>query len=238
MEEKRWETYLDEVLSFVTFKYDHKTIRRELAEHMMDLQEDLMAEGMDEETAAYMTVEYMGDAAEIGQELNKEHSALLGRCWRMARGLVILLVILNIPAAVSIGTMLFAGRFAEYNPSTQAALVWQKELEGEYQIYDDTLLLGDLYYYEDGTLELVYYTKRSPFARSIDWSLTLSLDVLDAEGNSVQAGGGGYKDSGYYAVGCNHLDGVPADAKTLQIFCAKNLNILVDLETGEVTADA
>lgn len=71
MKEKRWETYLDEVLSFVKFKYDHKAIRRELAEHMADLQEDLLAEGMDEETAAYMTAEYMGDAAEI---LAKESS--------------------------------------------------------------------------------------------------------------------------------------------------------------------
>lgn len=238
MKEKCWEKYLDEVLSFVKFKYDHKAIRRELAEHMADLQEDLLAEGMDEETAAYMTVEYMGDAAEIGQELNKEHSAMLGRCWRMARALMILLVIVNIPAAISIGTMLFAGRFEEYTPSTQAELVWQKELEGEYQIYDDTLLLGDLYYYEDGTLELVYYTKRSPFAKSIDWSLTVSLDVLDAEGNSVRAGGGGYKGSGYYAMGCDHLYGVTEDAKTLRIFCAENLNILVDLETGEVTEDA
>ena len=49
MDEKRWETYLDEVLSFVKFKYDHKAIRRELAEHMADLKEELMAEGLDEE---------------------------------------------------------------------------------------------------------------------------------------------------------------------------------------------
>lgn len=237
MEDKRWSAYLDAVLSHVKFKYDHRAIREELAAHLADLREDLLAEGLDEAAADYMAVEYMGDAAEIGQALDREHGAILGWIWRAARAIVILLTVCNIPAALTLGENLLFGGREPYEPSTDAALVWQKELDKSFQIYDDTLLLEDLYYYEDGTLDLFYRTKRSLFARSIDWSLTISLDVLDAEGNSVRAGGGGYKGGGYIAAGRDFLKQVPADAKELIIYCG-NREFLVDLQTGEVTEDA
>lgn len=237
MEEKRWQEYLDAVLSHVKFKYDHAEIRAELAAHLADLQEDLLAEGMDEDAAAYMAVEYMGDAAELGEELDKEHHAALGWIWRAARILVILLALLNLPTAFSLGQDILGGKEA-YTPSTDADLLWQLELDREYVLYDDTLLLEDLYYYADGTLELFYYTKRSPFARSIGWSLPITLDVLDAKGNSILVGGGGSRGGGYFAAGCDHLDNVPADAKILQIECTQYLTIWVDLESGEVTEDA
>lgn len=237
MDEKKWESYLDEVLSFVKFKYDHKAIRRELAEHMADLKEDLMGEGMDEEAAEYMTIAHMGDAAEIGQELNKEHHALLGWVWRISRILVACLIGANImPMFVFVSGMV-SNLFEEYEPSTDAAVVWQMELDEEYQVYDDTLLLGDIYYYEDGVLDVVYHTKRSPFSRSIGWGMTITLGIFDAEGNDIRVGGGGYKRGGYYGIGVDHLDGVSENAKILEIYCS-DLVVRVDLETGEVTDNA
>ena len=237
MDEKRWEQYLNEVLSFVKFKYDHKDIRRELVEHMADLKEDLMAEGMDEDAAEYMTVEFMGDAAEIGQELDKEHHALLGWVWRGARALAIILIVMNILPAFNFVSGLVSNVFEKYEPRTEAAEAWRMELDQEYQIYDDTLILDDIYYYEDGSLEVVYHTKRSPFARSVGWSVGISLGIFDAEGNDIRAGGGGYKSGGYYGIGVDYLKDVPADAKTLEIYCG-DLLVTVDLETGEVTDNA
>ncbi|WP_458407309.1 permease prefix domain 1-containing protein [Anaerotignum sp.] len=237
MDEKRWEMYLDEVLSFVKFKYDHKAIRRELAEHMADLKEDLMAEGMDEDAAEYMTVEYMGEAAEIGQELDQEHHALLGWVWRISRILVACLIGANIMPLFSFVTGMTSNIMEKYEPSTEATVVWQMELDKEYQIYDDTLILDDIYYYEDKKLDVVYHTKRSPLSRSIGWGMTISLGIFDAEGNDIREGGGGYKSGGYYGIGVDHLDEVPADAKTLEIYCS-DLAVTVDLETGEVTDNA
>lgn len=237
MDEKRWETYLDEVLSFVKFKYDHKEIRRELTEHMADLKEDLMADGMDEEAAEYMTIAHMGDAAEIGQELDQEHHALLGWVWRISRNIVIFLLAVHSLTLIGMAESVFSGYLEKYEPSTDAPVVWQMELDKEYQIYDDTLILGDIYYYEDGNLDVVYHTKRSPFARSINWGLSINLGIFDKEGNDIRAGGGGYKSGGYYAMGADHLDDVPADAKTLEIYCS-DLVITVDMETGEVTDNA
>ena len=237
MDEKKWESYLDEVLSFVKFKYDHKAIRRELAEHMADLKEDLMADGMDEEAAEYMTIAHMGDAEEIGQELNKEHHALLGWVWRISRILVACLIGANImPMFVFLSGMV-SNLFEEFEPSTDAAVVWQMELDEEYQIYDDTLILEDIYYYEDGTLDVVYHTKRSPFARSDNWSMGMYLGIFDAEGNDIRVGGSGYKRGGYYGIGVDHLDGVSENAKILEIYCS-DLVVTVDLETGEVTDNA
>ena len=237
MDEKKWEMYLDEVLSFVKFKYDHKDIRRELAEHMTDLKEDLMADGMDEEAAEYMTIAHMGDAAEIGQELDKEHHALLGWVWRISRVLVACLIGANIMPLFVLVTGMMSNLSAGYEPHTEAPLVWQMELDKEYQIYDDTLILEDAYYYEDGMLEVSYRTKRNPFARSIDWSLSIFLSVFDEEGNDIGEGGGGYKSGGYYGVGRDYKREVPADAKTLEIYCS-DLVVTVDLETGEVTDNA
>ena len=237
MDEKKWETYLDEVLSFVKFKYDHKDIRRELAEHMSDLKEDLMADGMDEEAAEYMTIAHMGDAAEIGQELNKEHHALLGWVWRISRILVACLIGANIMPLITFVTLATSNLSAGYEPHTEAPLVWQMELDKEYKIYDDTLILKDIYYYEDGMLEVFYRTKRNPFARSIDWSLSVFLGVLDKDGNNVGEGGGGYKSSGYYSIGTDYKREVPVDAKTLEIYCC-DMVVMVDLETGEVTDNA
>ena len=78
MNEKKWENYITDVLSYVKFKFDHRTIRKELQEHMEDLCEDLKAEGMDAEIAESLAVDCMGDATEVGQALNKEHGVILG----------------------------------------------------------------------------------------------------------------------------------------------------------------
>ena len=239
MDEKRREQYLDEVLSFVKFKYDHKAIRRELAEHMADLKEDLMAEGMDEEAAEYMAVEYMGDAAEIGRELDKEHHALLGWVWRISKRIVFILLVVNALPFISLVDNMIFGCTEEYEPSTDAAVAWERKLDEEYQIYDDTLILGSVYYYEDGLLEMTYWTKRNPFARSIDWSLSVGIDGYDEEGNRIpHTQGGGYKGGGYHSLGTVHMDEVPADIKTLKIYCTEQMTLSVDLETGEVEEDA
>lgn len=237
MEEKRWENYLNEVLSFVKFKYDHKDIRRELTEHMQDLKEELMAEGMDEAAAAYMAVEYMGDAAEIGQKLDKEHGVFLGWLWRVTRALAILLILLTFSDLHSFFYGMVRNSFEEYEPQSESAELWRMELDREYQVYEDTLILEDVYYYEDGTMAVVYRTKYNPFDTTIDWGNTIGTKVLDESGGKISVGGGGFKQGGYNGIGWSTMNEVPADAKTLEITCS-NLTVTVDLETGEVADNA
>lgn len=237
MKENSWDGYINEILSFVKFRYDHKAIRRELTEHMEDLQETLMAEGLDETAAAYMTVEYMGEAAEIGQALDQEHHALLGWVWRISRVLAILLILLTFSDLHSFFYGMVRNSFEQYEPQSESAELWHMELDREYQVYADTLILEDVYYYEDGTMAVVYRTKYNPFDTTIDWGNTIGAKALDAGGESVSVGGGGFKQGGYNGIGWNTLNEVPADAKKLQISCS-HLVVTVDLETGEVTDNA
>lgn len=234
MKEEKWQRYLEEVLSFVRFRYDHRAIRRELTEHMEDLYEELLAEDFAEDAAAEAVLQCMGDAEEIGRALDKEHGVVLGWIWRSLRTVVIVLFLFNIIPILSFCTAFFSNWSAEYEPREDHTLLWRMELDKEYQMYDDTLLLEDLYYYENGLLELFYKTKRSPFARSIDWSISLSLQAFDAEGNEIQTCGGGWSHGGYISVGAQHLDAVPQDVKTLEIYTG-HFVFSVDLETGEVT---
>ena len=74
MRSPEWEKYVKDILSHVKFKYDHKYIYSEIMEHMEDLYNNLVNEGIDENEAIKLTVEYMGDSEEIGKALNKEHN--------------------------------------------------------------------------------------------------------------------------------------------------------------------
>ena len=237
MDEKRWEQYLNEVLSFVKFKYDHKAIRRELAEHMADLKEELMTEGVDKDAAEYMAVEYMGDAAEIGRELDQEHHALLGWVWQISRVLAILMVIVTlVPMYYKVGSMI-GNIFERYEPPEGVTEVWQRELDREYQIYDDRLMLDTMHLYDDGTLVVVYRTTRPFFAESIDWSMGISLEAFDENEKKLGLHGGGYKKGGLYGLGYEKLKGFSDEVKTVNIYCS-DLVITVDMETGEVTDNA
>ena len=234
MKEEKWQAYLEEVLSFVRFRYDHRALRRELNEHMEDLYEELLADGFAADAAAEAVLQCMGDAEEIGRALDKEHGAVLGWIWRTLRAVLIVLLLFNIIPLLSFCTAFFSNLFAEYEAREDRALIWQMELDKEYQMYDDTLLLEDIYYYENGLLELSYRTKRSPFARSIDWSMSLSLQAFDADGEEIRTCGGGWSDGGYITIGAQHLDEVPPDVKTVEIHTG-NFVFSVDLDTGEVT---
>ncbi|WP_306544043.1 permease prefix domain 1-containing protein [Anaerotignum sp.] len=64
--------------SCVQFRFDRRAIRQELLAHMEDLYEDLLSQDIDEEQAAQLTVDYMGDSMEVGKELNEIHNPVLG----------------------------------------------------------------------------------------------------------------------------------------------------------------
>ena len=219
------------------FKYDHKAIRRELAEHMADLKEDLMAEGLDQEAAEYMTIAHMGDAAEIGRELDMEHHALLGWVWRISRIVVVILIILNFSNIQWFFTAFIGNHFEKYEPQSTSAEVWRMELDREYHVYDYTLLIEDVYFYEDNTMTIVYRTKYNPFDKIIDWGVTLRADILDEDGEYACKSGGGYKNGGYNGIGWTTKKEVFPDAKMLKLQFG-DLLVTVDLETGEVTDNA
>lgn len=91
--------FLDAVLKEVRFTWDHSKIKEELNDHIDAHIEDLIQDGVDEEEALHIALESMGDAQEIGVELNEVHKPFWG--WmlffsRLALGVVILIISVSI----------------------------------------------------------------------------------------------------------------------------------------------
>ena len=78
MGKELFENYIKAVTSYVKFRFDRRAIGQELREHMEDLYEDLLSQDIDEEQAAQLTVDYMGDSEELGKELNEAHNPVWG----------------------------------------------------------------------------------------------------------------------------------------------------------------
>ena len=74
-----WDEYLNKVVSHVKFKYDRKEIKWELEEHMEDMYDDFISDGMNEEDAKKAVIDCMGDADEIGKE--RPPAGAGGRLW-------------------------------------------------------------------------------------------------------------------------------------------------------------
>ncbi len=114
--------FLDAVLKEVRFSWDHSKIKEELNDHIDAHIEDLIEEGLDEEEALHIALESMGDAHEIGVELNEVHKPFWG--WmlffsRLALGIVVLSLIFSIviPSIKSL-----------FNPETQYELTYKNSL--------------------------------------------------------------------------------------------------------------
>lgn len=78
MESGPFSQFTGAVCARIRFQPDRAIIAEELTAHLEDRAEVLMAHGFDEETAQARAVAAMGDPAEIGKELDREHSPFWG----------------------------------------------------------------------------------------------------------------------------------------------------------------
>ena len=101
MQVHEWEEYLEQVTNHVRFKYDHPDIRLELRAHLEDRTEDFLLEGCSLEEAQHQALLVMGDAKEVGEALDREHSPLLGWLWRLIHWAVIAMLVLLIPSMLN-----------------------------------------------------------------------------------------------------------------------------------------
>ncbi len=186
MQEQRWEEYLRLTLSYVRFRWDHKAIERELRAHMEDLCEELITEGMDMDKAVYMTVEYMGEAEEIGRALDKEHSCWLGWLWQASRVVFLCVLLFTLPTVT--GFLSGIGRsaeayFSDY-PAAEGALQYTVRL-GESVWMDETkITIDQVRYYDSGQMQICYtescrMTEKTLVFSSADTDWT----VWDEKGN-------------------------------------------------------
>ncbi|GBF71980.1 hypothetical protein PA598K_00210 [Paenibacillus sp. 598K] len=69
--------FLQTVCEQIRTKKAHRSVRRELEGHIADLVEELMAEGMERQEAERVAIARMGDARDIGRQLNEVHKPVI-----------------------------------------------------------------------------------------------------------------------------------------------------------------
>ena len=154
----------------VRFRPDRAAITAELTAHLEDHMDALVARGFPPETAARQAVAAMGDPEEIGKELDKSHSPLLGWfqiCFRIAVwGLAVLVLLFTLPQVGAIAEDLTAplqdgGHLDEFLTQND-----------EYDIVAD-LNPGAVWHYEGYTFSI----PRALVVRASDGSLSLHYAV-------------------------------------------------------------
>lgn len=239
MGEKKWDSYIKNVLSHVKFKFDHKAIRMELTEHMEDLCNDLVSDGMDQEAAEYLTLAYMGDASEIGKELNEEHNAVLGWIWRISRVLFICVLLLCMPAVGSALSFAFGtvstvlGDYEMPYYPEELVLVDSLDVEEEIWIDDVRLTVEEIRYYDNGELHICYDTFYKKNGRLHVWEGAYyePWEVVDEKGNEGKWSWRGSHGSSIYRNHLSAVTGIPFDAEILHITLGREWkNISFDIQ--------
>ena len=160
----------------VRFRPDRAAITAELTAHLEDHMDALVARGFPPETAAQQAVAAMGDPEEIGRELDKSHSPLLGwfQIWfRVAVwGLAALVLLFTLPQAGTIATELAAP--IDYGGYINEFLTRYDE----YDIVAD-LTPGAVWHYEGYTFSI----PRALVVRASDGPLNLYYTVKAAHSN-------------------------------------------------------
>ena len=176
MASPQFNEFCGRVCGRVRFSPDHEAITQELTAHLEDHMDALVARGFPPETAARQAVAAMGDPEEIGKELDKSHSPLLGwfQIWfRVAVwGLAALVLLFTLPQAGTIATELAAP--IDYGGYINEFLTHYDE----YDIVAD-LTPGAVWHYEGYTFSI----PRALVVRASDGPLNLYYTVKAAHSN-------------------------------------------------------
>lgn len=213
---REWDDFLNETSGCVKFVFDRGEIKKELAEHMEDIYDDLVSDGVSENEAAFLAVKYMGSPKEIGEEFNKVHSPLLGWVWYISRIIAVIFIIiigLNLGEfAISAGMYYFDDN--EY--AKDAALLYSVEVDKEFKLDDTTVIIEEASLYDNGEMVIEYRIKKDLLSRSINWSFNLSSACFSDENETKYYGGGGYSRSTALGErGFVTIDGFSPDADKL-----------------------
>ena len=235
MEREKFEIYIREVTSHVKFPFDRRAVAKELREHMEDLYEDLLSQDIEEEQAAQLTVDYMGDSEEVGKELNEVHHPLWGWIWLVTRWIarlcVVVLVLWGLIQGISFGET-----YLQQIEHKNGNVVYTISPVLEAQLYGSVVRIEEIRYYDDGTLEYTYHICQNPWLGG-----GLGRSGIGAEiyvGEEVCRGNGGLfaSNSLFYKKGREWIYDVTPEADKIVFFLGHEKEIEVSLTEGRVMA--
>ena len=222
MKVHEWEEYLEQVTKHVRFKKDHLSIRSELRAHMEDRMEEFLEDGYTEEEAQRMALEVMGDAGEVGEALDKEHSPFLGWVWWLVRACRIAMVLLLLPTMLN---MVLVTGYTVFDiiqgydilpEEKYGELIFLTKPDARGRIDDVHIIIDVVRRYEDGTLEVCYRTWMNPFSRSQKWTFDFG-NCFFSEDGQYNFHGGGSSSGGLIQHHRTRLEEFPSDSECLII---------------------
>lgn len=146
--------YIEDILSYVKFSFDRSDIRSELKGHLLDRIEDYTEAGQGED-AEELSIAAMGNAEEIGLELNRQHKPLLGWLWLISRLAVVLLIIVDLYV---VGLPVLMSLFG-HNPGKdieKANIVYNITVNKRVQLDDMVINFRKVIYEKNGDLTIIY----------------------------------------------------------------------------------
>lgn len=212
------EEFLISVLSYVKFSFDHKAIKGELQDHLIDKIEAYIEQGYGEEKAEQMAISDMGEAQEIGLELNREHNPIVGWLWRVSHIVVVIFIIMNLyfvglPMVISVGNTLINYNNAANIPKSN--IVYNIQVNQKVKIDDTVIDFTNIILEKNGDMN-IFYRYYDTSLWGLGWSLGDIGVITDNLGNKY-FNGSGYGSGGIISTDRLILNNFAKDADTLII---------------------
>jgi hypothetical protein len=225
--------FLTEVLSYVKFPFDRPNIKAELECHILDKIDYYMEQGYDLEKAEQLSISDMGDAKDIGTELNKQHNPILGWLWKITNTLVIIFSLFSI---YIIGATIITSLFS-HNPINEipkANIVYRLDIDKKVKIDDMVIRFTNVIYEKNGDMNILYECYDTKlWGRG--WSFGNIGNIADNLGNKYFDGSGG-NGGGIKSKGRRTINNFSREAEAL-IISYDNYNrsyrVEIPLKAGE-----
>lgn len=210
------EIYLKEVISYVKFPFDRDSITKELNGHLADRKDDFAKDGYTIEVAEDMAIDVMGNAKEIGTEMNRQHNPFIGWIWKVTNTMLIAVLIFSSIFLVIPMIYVIFGSFSN-NPARDIPkenIAYSIEIDEKVIMDDRVIYFDSLIYEKDGTMNVI--TKNYQKKRMLGgWSFSHIGTLSDNLGNTYN--GSGASSGMIPQYGISVVENFPEDATTLTI---------------------
>lgn len=180
--------YIDNILSYVKFPFDKYEIQTELESHLLDKIEYYTEAGQTE-AAEQIAINDMGDAKEIGLELNKQHNPLIGWLWMITQFAVVLFVIVDL-LFVGVPSVMSLFNNNPINDIAKSNIVYNITVNKTVQLDDTVINFRNVVYEQNGNLTIIYDYYDNALWGPV-WSMGSIGIISDNLGNKYFAGSGG-----------------------------------------------
>ncbi|MFT4146586.1 MAG: permease prefix domain 1-containing protein [Mobilitalea sp.] len=225
--------FLKEILSYVKFTSDRDNIRTELENHISDKIEDYLEQGYDTEEAERLSISDMGNAKEIGEELNKQHNPIFGWLWQITN-------VILIPTIVVFGFFfcLFISSFFRsnlINEIPKSDIVYSINLKERVQIDDTVIRFTNVIYDINGNMNIFYQTYSKAIWGPV-WSFGYIGEITDDLGKEYVTRSGQQNSGGIISKGVLRIHHFSEDAEMLIItydLYNRKYRVEIPLKEGE-----